>query len=62
MADGERTIGAKLGLTSRVKQQRMGVDTPIVGFLNDAMLFEADRVTRELHRWVQPRIEPEVVL
>jgi 2-oxo-3-hexenedioate decarboxylase len=61
VADGERTIGAKLGLTSRAKQRRMGVDTPIVGFLTDAMLFEAARVTRELHRWVQPRIEPEIV-
>lgn len=59
--DGERTIGAKLGLTSRAKQQRMGVDTPIVGFLTNAMLFEADRVARDLRRWVQPRIEPEIV-
>jgi 2-oxo-3-hexenedioate decarboxylase len=37
------------------------VDTPIVGFLTDAMMFEAARVSSELHRWVQPRIEPEIV-
>lgn len=61
IADGESLVGAKLGLTSLAKQQRMGVDTPIVGFLTDSMMFEAARVSGELHRWVQPRIEPEIV-
>lgn len=57
---GERVIGAKLGLTSAAKQERMGVDRPIVGFLTDAMLVAADAVTDRLAGWVQPRIEPEI--
>ena len=32
---GEQLVGIKLGLTSRAKQQRMGVDTPFVAWLTD---------------------------
>lgn len=60
-ANGENVIGAKLGLTSLAKQRRMGVATPIVGFLTDVMTVAADCVSAELDRWVQPRIEPEIV-
>ncbi|OZD65488.1 2-keto-4-pentenoate hydratase [Rhodococcus sp. 06-1460-1B] len=59
-ANSENVIGAKLGLTTLAKQRRIGVDTPVVGFLTDAMMVEADRVSVELERWVQPRIEPEI--
>lgn len=59
-ADGERLVGAKLGLTSAAKQQRMGVDRPIVGFLTDTMLLRPDDVADALSAWVQPRIEPEI--
>lgn len=58
--DGETTVGAKLGLTSRAKQERMGVDRPIVGFLTDAMLVQPDMVSARLASWAQPRIEPEI--
>jgi 2-oxo-3-hexenedioate decarboxylase len=57
---GESLVGAKLGLTSRAKQVRMGVDRPIVGFLTDAMLVQSDEGTERLSTWVQPRIEPEI--
>jgi 2-oxo-3-hexenedioate decarboxylase len=57
---GERLIGAKLGLTSAAKQQRMGIDRPIVGFLTECMLVRPDQVDRRLTEWVQPRIEPEI--
>jgi 2-oxo-3-hexenedioate decarboxylase len=57
---GESIIGAKLGLTSRAKQERMGVDRPIVGFLTRSMVVAADQVTARLPSWVQPRIEPEI--
>lgn len=58
LGTGERSVGAKLGLTSRAKQQRMGVQRPVVGFLTDAMLLPAGPVA--VDRWVQPRVEPEV--
>jgi 2-oxo-3-hexenedioate decarboxylase len=35
---GERLAGLKLGLTSRVKQQRMGIATPLTAWLTDAMV------------------------
>lgn len=57
---GERLVGAKLGLTSAAKQQRMGVDQPIVGFLTDAMLLASEAVSTAVPGWVQPRIEPEI--
>jgi len=60
LAAGDRVIGAKLGLTSVAKQERMGVDRPIVGFLTESMLLAADRVGDALATWVQPRIEPEI--
>lgn len=55
---GERSVGAKLGLTSEAKQQRMGVRRPVVGFLTDAMLLQEGPV--DTGRWVQPRVEPEI--
>ena len=57
---GESIIGAKLGLTSRAKQERMGVDRPIVGFLTKSMVVEASEVVGRLPTWAQPRIEPEI--
>jgi 2-oxo-3-hexenedioate decarboxylase len=57
---GEQVIGAKLGLTSHAKQQRMGVDRPIVGFLTDTMLLAPERIGAALASWAQPRIEPEI--
>jgi len=60
LAAGEGLVGAKLGLTSVAKQQRMGVDRPIVGFLGDTMVLRAGEVADALTRWAQPRIEPEV--
>lgn len=57
---GDRLIGAKLGLTSAAKQQRMGVDRPIVGFLTASMQVDADGLAAGMSRWAQPRIEPEI--
>ena len=57
---GEKLVGIKLGLTSRAKQQRMGVDTPFVAWLTDAMILPAgDPVPQE--KFIHPRIEPELV-
>ena len=57
---GALVIGAKLGLTSAAKQHRMGVATPIVGFVTDTMMVDPESVQSELGRWAQPRIEPEI--
>jgi 2-oxo-3-hexenedioate decarboxylase len=60
LADGERLIGAKLGLTSRAKQESMGVHEPIYAWLTDRMLspLEAPIALDEL---IHPRAEPEIV-
>lgn len=57
---GDAVIGAKLGLTSAAKQERMGVDRPIVGFLTESMRLQAADVHLAMRHWAQPRIEPEI--
>src|SRR6478672_10039095 len=60
-AAGDPLVGAKLGLTSAAKQERMHVDRPIVGFLTASMQVDAGELGGVLERWAQPRIEPEIV-
>lgn len=56
---GETVVGVKLGLTSRAKQQRMGIDRPALAWLTDAMVHPTgDRLPRK--RLIQPRAEPEI--
>ncbi len=57
---GEKLIGVKLGLTSRAKQQRMGVDTPFVAWLTDDMILPVGDPVPQ-HKLIHPRIEPELV-
>jgi 2-oxo-3-hexenedioate decarboxylase len=60
LARGETLIGVKLGLTSRAKQQRMNVDSPLVAWLTDAMVLQAGApVPRSA--LIHPRAEPEIV-
>lgn len=56
---GERLVGFKLGLTSRVKQLALGIDQPVYGHLTSAMVlaFQAPIRVGEL---INPRIEPEL--
>lgn len=57
---GERVIGIKLGLTSRAKQQRMSIDSPLTAWLTDAMTLPAgDSVP--IGELIHPRAEPEIV-
>ncbi|MEV7555041.1 fumarylacetoacetate hydrolase family protein [Amycolatopsis sp. NPDC089917] len=55
---GETLIGVKLGLTSRAKQQRMGIDSPLLAWLTDAMVLPAGVPVPSL---IHPRAEPELV-
>jgi 2-oxo-3-hexenedioate decarboxylase len=59
-ARGETLIGLKLGLTSRAKQERMGIDSPLLAWLTDAMVLPAG-VPVPQDRLIHPRAEPELV-
>ncbi|MFD2443779.1 2-keto-4-pentenoate hydratase [Bacillus sp. CGMCC 1.16607] len=57
--DGARRIGLKLGLTSKAKQQMMGVHEAIYGYLTDDMLaleWEPIKFSQLIH----PKAEPEI--
>lgn len=60
LARGERLVGAKVGLTSRAKQQAMGVAEPVYGWLTDAMVHAAEAPLM-LGELIHPRVEPEIV-
>jgi 2-oxo-3-hexenedioate decarboxylase len=60
LARGEAITGVKLGLTSKAKQERMGVDTPLVAWLTDAMALEPGQPVPQ-DALIHPRIEPEIV-
>lgn len=60
VAQGRQIIGTKLGLTSKAKQIRMGISSPLTAKLLDNYLLENDRPI-PLETLIQPRIEPEIV-
>ncbi len=56
---GDTLAGAKLGLTSAAKQEQMGVDEPVYGWvLASSVLTDGVAVMSEL---IHPRCEPEIV-
>ncbi|MGK2882695.1 MAG: 2-keto-4-pentenoate hydratase [Mycobacterium sp.] len=57
---GQSVVGIKLGLTSRAKQQRMGVHSPSTAWLTDRMILPsgAPLIVGDL---IHPRVEPEIV-
>lgn len=57
---GETLVGLKLGLTSRAKQQRMGIDAPLLAWLTDAMVLPAGAPVPH-GSLIHPRAEPELV-
>lgn len=59
LAAGERLVGLKLGLTSRVKQLALGIDSPVYGHLTSAMVVPFGEPVR-LDELISPRIEPEL--
>lgn len=57
---GETTVGIKLGLTSKAKQQQMKGTEPSVAWLTDAMELDGDRPIPH-DSLIHPRAEPEIV-
>lgn len=59
LADGRRTIGHKIGLTSRAMQRSSNVTEPDFGTLLDDMLF-LDGRDIPVDRFIEPRVEVEL--
>ncbi|EYS96831.1 2-oxo-hepta-3-ene-1,7-dioate hydratase [Cupriavidus sp. SK-4] len=57
-ASGRRSIGAKVGLTSRAMQAAVGIDEPDFGVLLDDMLLPDNVVPAS--RFIEPRVEVEL--
>lgn len=59
-SDGERVVGKKIGVTSRVVQEMLNVDQPDFGFLTDRMLVADGIVDLADERLIAPRAEAEI--
>nr|VTO97473.1 2-hydroxyhexa-2,4-dienoate hydratase [Mycobacterium riyadhense] len=59
VAEGARVVGHKVGLSSKVMQQMMGVDEPDYGHLLDEMQVFED-VAVKAGKYLYPRVEVEV--
>ena len=58
---GETLVGAKLGFTSAVKRQALGINTPVYGRLTSAMVVPSGEPLA-LDALIHPRAEPELAL
>jgi 2-oxo-hept-3-ene-1,7-dioate hydratase len=58
-AQGHKTIGWKIGLTSKAMQSALNISTPDSGVLMNDMVFD-DGATIPADRFIQPRIEAEL--
>ncbi|TQR19609.1 2-keto-4-pentenoate hydratase [Psychrobacillus vulpis] len=57
--NGTKTIGVKLGLTSKAKQEMMGVNEAIYGYLhNDMLAYEWEAI--QFSELIHPKVEPEI--
>lgn len=59
LAQGRNIIGWKIGLTSKVMQDALGISTPDSGVIYDDMRF-ASGCSIAKDRFIQPRIEAEI--
>lgn len=59
LAEGRRIIGWKIGLTSKVMQDALGISTPDSGVIYDDMDFASGSAV-PAGRFIQPRIETEI--
>ena len=60
LADGERVVGKKIGVTSKAVQDMLGVHQPDFGFLTDRMWIEGGRIDIAATGLIQPRAEAEI--
>ena len=59
LAGGEDLAGVKLGLTSRVKRDALGIQEPVYGWFTTGMLLASGEPV-PLDRLIHPRAEPEL--
>jgi len=60
LADGERVIGKKVGLTSKAVQTMLGVDQPDFGYLTDRMAYNQGEEMPIGEQLIQPKAEGEI--
>jgi 2-oxopent-4-enoate/cis-2-oxohex-4-enoate hydratase len=60
LSAGERLVGKKIGVTSKVVQVALGVHQPDFGYLTDAMRFEDGAELPISTRLIAPRAEGEI--
>lgn len=60
LADGEKVIGKKIGVTSKAVQSMLDVHQPDFGFLTDAMVFSGGEDLPISEQLIQPRAEGEI--
>ncbi|HTH05591.1 MAG TPA: fumarylacetoacetate hydrolase family protein [Ilumatobacteraceae bacterium] len=60
LAHGDSLAGAKLGLTSKAKQEQMGVAEPAYGWVPASSVLSA-RADVRIGELIHPRVEPEFV-
>ncbi|NRB40071.1 MAG: fumarylacetoacetate hydrolase family protein [Pseudomonadales bacterium] len=58
--DGEKIVGKKIGVTSKVVQEMLGVHRPDFGFLTDVMQYPNNGDTPIKGNMISPRAEAEI--
>ncbi|WP_138419346.1 2-keto-4-pentenoate hydratase [Aquibacillus sediminis] len=59
IAEGQKIVGPKMGITSEAKMKQMNVDNPIYGYVFDDMIVnEGDAIT--ITDYIHPKVEPEI--
>ncbi len=62
-ASGEKIIGRKIGFTNREMWKVYGVQSPIWGYVTDRSTRQlADNAVLRADSFVEPRIEPEIII